>query len=112
MGWRACADRARRSRSPEQSLLMMVFGYSPSKATSRVLGACALAAGAACASPGSPGAPAAPAPAASTLPTTATYWVYVGAESADLVQRIRFDSAGATVEKTIVVGESPVEMEG
>ncbi len=38
--------------------------------------------------------------------------MYVGAESADLVQRIRFDSAGATVEKTILVGESPVEMEG
>ncbi len=89
----------------------MVFGYSPSKATSRALGACALAAAAACSAPGAPPAPASPARAA-TLPATTTYWVYVGAESADLVHRIRFDSAGAVVEKTIVVGESPVEMEG
>lgn len=40
------------------------------------------------------------------------YWVYVGAESADLIHRIRFGPAGATVEKTIPIGESPVEMEG
>ena len=40
------------------------------------------------------------------------YWVYVGAESADIIQRIRFGPAGAVVEKTIPVGESPVEMEG
>jgi DNA-binding beta-propeller fold protein YncE len=38
--------------------------------------------------------------------------VYVGAESADLIHRIRFGPAGAVVEKTIPVGESPVEMEG
>jgi len=43
---------------------------------------------------------------------TATYWVYVGAESADLVHRVRFDHHGANVEKTIPVGESPTEMEG
>jgi DNA-binding beta-propeller fold protein YncE len=47
-----------------------------------------------------------PAPAAST------YWVYVGAESADIIQRIRFGPDGAVVEKTTTVGESPVEMEG
>lgn len=41
-----------------------------------------------------------------------TYWVYVGAESADLVHRIRFGPGGAVVEKTIPVGESPTEMEG
>ena len=40
------------------------------------------------------------------------YWVYVGAESADLIQRIRFGPDGATVEKTTVVGESATEMEG
>jgi DNA-binding beta-propeller fold protein YncE len=42
----------------------------------------------------------------------ASYWVYVGAESADLIQRIRFGPDGATVEKTIVAGESPTELEG
>ena len=43
---------------------------------------------------------------------TATYWVYVGAESADLVHRIKFGPAGATVEKTIVAGEMATEAEG
>ena len=43
---------------------------------------------------------------------TRDYWVYVGAESADLIHRIRFGPAGAVVEKTIGVGESAVEMEG
>ncbi len=41
-----------------------------------------------------------------------TYWVYVGAESADLMHRIRFGPDGAMVEKTTPVGESAVEMEG
>lgn len=41
-----------------------------------------------------------------------TYWVYVGAESADLVHRIRFGPGGAVVERTIPVGQSPTEMEG
>jgi DNA-binding beta-propeller fold protein YncE len=40
------------------------------------------------------------------------YWVYVGAESADLLHRIRFGPAGAVVERTIPVGEHPTEMEG
>ena len=43
---------------------------------------------------------------------TATYWAYVGAESADLIQRIRFGPDGATVEKTTLIGELPTEMEG
>jgi DNA-binding beta-propeller fold protein YncE len=51
---------------------------------------------------------AAPAPAAPTN----DYWIYVGAESADLIHRVRFGPAGAVVEKTIPVGESAVEMEG
>jgi DNA-binding beta-propeller fold protein YncE len=52
-------------------------------------------------------------PAASAaLPPTADYWVYVGAESADQIHRIRFGPAGAVVEKTIPVGEIPTEMEG
>lgn len=42
----------------------------------------------------------------------ATYWVYVGAESADLMHRIRFGPEGASVEKTIPVGEIAVETEG
>lgn len=42
----------------------------------------------------------------------ATYWVYVGAESADLVHLVRFGPDGAEVERTIPVGESPVETEG
>ena len=62
-----------------------------------------------------------PAPAAqqsaTVVPTapprpTATYWVYVGAESADLLHRIRFGPDGAVVEKTIPVGELAAEMEG
>ncbi|HEX9704829.1 MAG TPA: hypothetical protein VGA20_06250, partial [Gemmatimonadales bacterium] len=41
-----------------------------------------------------------------------TYWIYVGAESADLIHRVRFGPEGALVEKTISVGESAVELEG
>lgn len=43
---------------------------------------------------------------------TSTYWAYVGAESADKIHRIRFGPEGATVEKTILVGELAAEMEG
>jgi hypothetical protein len=43
---------------------------------------------------------------------SSTYWVYVGAESADLIQRIRFGPEGTTVEKTTTIGELPTEMEG
>lgn len=42
----------------------------------------------------------------------ATYWVYVGAESADLIHRIRFEHGGTVVEKTTPVGEFAAEMEG
>ncbi|HXV85394.1 MAG TPA: hypothetical protein VD793_01790 [Gemmatimonadales bacterium] len=45
-------------------------------------------------------------------PPTNSYWVYVGAESADLIHRVRFGPDGAVVERTIPVGESAVEMEG
>jgi DNA-binding beta-propeller fold protein YncE len=49
----------------------------------------------------------------STAPRpTKTYWAYVGAESADLIQRIRFGPEGTTVEKTTTIGELPTEMEG
>ena len=55
---------------------------------------------------------AAQAPASQPKPPTHDYWIYVGAESADLIHRVRFGPVGAVVEKTIPVGESPVEMEG
>lgn len=52
--------------------------------------------------------------AQSTAPAAPTkdYWVYAGAESADLIHRIRFGPAGLVVERTIPVGELPAEMEG
>jgi DNA-binding beta-propeller fold protein YncE len=53
---------------------------------------------------------AAPPPARSA--PVRNYWVYVGAESADLIHRIRFGPDTIVVEKTTPVGESPVEMEG
>ena len=43
---------------------------------------------------------------------TATYWVYVGAESADLIHRIKFGPEGASVERTIAAGELAAETEG
>src|SRR5688572_1880655 len=50
------------------------------------------------------------APAARAAPER-NYWVYVGAESADLIHRIRFGPETIVVEKSTPVGESPVEME-
>jgi len=45
-------------------------------------------------------------------PPTNNYWVYVGAESADLIHRLRFGPGGFVVERTIPVGELAAEMEG
>lgn len=45
-------------------------------------------------------------------PPALNYWAYVGAESADLLHRVRFGPAGTVVEKTIPIGELPTEMEG
>ena len=42
----------------------------------------------------------------------ATYLVYVGAESADLIHRVRLDRDGVTVERTTPVGELALETEG
>ena len=53
----------------------------------------------------------APAAAAPSKPTQ-DYWVYVGAESADRIYRVRFGAAGTAVEKTIEIGELASEMEG
>ncbi|MGQ0765996.1 MAG: YncE family protein [Gemmatimonadota bacterium] len=51
-------------------------------------------------------------PRASVATPTHNYWVYVGAESADLIHRIRFGPEGTVVEKTIPIGELAAEMEG
>jgi hypothetical protein len=51
-------------------------------------------------------------PAAAPPRTPPTYWIYVGAESADLLHRLRFGANGLVVEKTFPVGESAVELEG
>lgn len=42
----------------------------------------------------------------------ATYFVYVGAESADLIHRVAWGPDGARVDRTIPVGELAVETEG
>ncbi|TVP49553.1 MAG: hypothetical protein EA350_01855 [Gemmatimonadales bacterium] len=58
---------------------------------------------------------AAPAPGPPSLlgePPSAHYWVYVGAESADLVHRIHLGPEGARVENAFRVGELAAEMEG
>ena len=40
------------------------------------------------------------------------YYVYVGAESADLIHRVRLDADGVAVDATVPVGEMAVENEG
>jgi len=49
---------------------------------------------------------------AAAAPVRAKYWVYVGAESADLIHRIHFGPQGTVVERTLPVGELAAEMEG
>lgn len=51
-------------------------------------------------------------PAAAQEPPRANYYVYVGAESEDLLHRIRFGPAGAILDRTIPVGEIAAETEG
>lgn len=48
----------------------------------------------------------------SGAPPRADYWVYVGAESSDMIHRIRFGPGGLVVEKNLPVGELAAEMEG
>jgi DNA-binding beta-propeller fold protein YncE len=45
-------------------------------------------------------------------PPSHNYYVYVGAESADRMYRVRFGPAGTVVERTIEIGELAAEMEG
>lgn len=52
------------------------------------------------------------APAPSQGATDQAYYVYVGAESADLIHVVRLGPDGVTVERTTPVGEIPVETEG
>ena len=74
----------------------------------------------ACAHSGAVGAPTPASPPAAAQQSTSSappaptnnYWIYVGAESADLLQRVRFGPEGTVVERTIPVGELPTEMEG
>mgnify|MGYP001158576022 FL=1 len=41
-----------------------------------------------------------------------TYYVYVGAESADLIHRVKLDANGVSIDQTTPVGEMAVENEG
>ena len=53
-----------------------------------------------------------PASAASSTGAEAVYYVYVGAESADLIHRIRLGPDGVTLDQTTPVGEMAIETEG
>jgi YVTN family beta-propeller protein len=44
--------------------------------------------------------------------TDATYYVYVGAESADLIHRVKLAADGVSIDQTTPVGEMAVENEG
>ena len=52
-----------------------------------------------------------PAPVGSPDPDV-TYYVYVGAESADLIHRVKLDASGVSIDQTTPVGEMAVENEG
>ncbi len=59
------------------------------------------------------GSPVETAPSATGLESpAANYWVYVAAESADLLHRVRFGADGLTVENTVEVGELIDETDG
>ncbi len=45
-------------------------------------------------------------------PPETDYWVYVGAESADQVHRVRYGPDGVDVERTTHIGRLPTEVEG
>ncbi len=54
----------------------------------------------------------APVPAGAQQRPSADYYVYVGAESADLLHLVRFGPDGAVLDRTIQVGEMATETEG
>ncbi len=51
-------------------------------------------------------------PAAAAQDVPVTYYVYVAAESADLLHRVKFDGTTASVDHTVHVGELPDETDG
>jgi DNA-binding beta-propeller fold protein YncE len=93
---------------------MMVLASCHRKPITRPLSVCLLMGSLSCASAPAPRPEHAPSDVATggTSAPTSNYWVYVGAESADLVHRVRFGPDGAVVEKTFSVGESAHELEG
>jgi DNA-binding beta-propeller fold protein YncE len=95
-------------------VFMMVLPPTHRKAITSALSVWLLMGGLACASSSAPRAePSSPAGTGVTANApAANYWVYVGAESADLIHRVRFGPGGAVVEKTFPVGESASELEG
>ena len=94
---------------------MMVLAHSHCKTVTYTLFVWLLMGTLACKTSPAPRSEPATPPAGASVNTnapTSTYWVYVGAESADLVHRVRFGPDGAVVEKTFSVGESAHELEG
>lgn len=62
---------------------------------------------------GGPSAGGTPQPASSASSAVdRTYYVYVAAESADLIHRVRLDASGVSIDQTTPVGEMAVENEG
>ncbi len=51
-------------------------------------------------------------PVITPVKPTHDYWIYVGAESADKIYRVRFGPSGTVVERSIDIGELAAEMEG
>ena len=61
---------------------------------------------------GAAGASGAGAGSGSSEAPQADYWIYVGAESADQIHRLRFGPEGIEVEQTRHIGRLPTEVEG
>jgi DNA-binding beta-propeller fold protein YncE len=61
---------------------------------------------------GGTGGPAATGTAQPTPAGASAYYVYVGAESADLIHRVKLDADGVSLDQTTPVGEMAVENEG
>jgi len=90
----------------------MMFATSESRKTARrVFVAVALVsfASAAHAQQQASAGPPTPAPVAAPEKPSNNYWVYVGAESADLIQRLRFGPNGLVIERTIPIGDSAAD---
>ena len=66
---------------------------------------------AACGASSTGGGPSSPNPSPTPV-ADVTYYAYVGAESADLIHRVRLDASGVSIDQTTPVGEMAVENEG